>query len=111
MTAKGSPTTLVHSVYFALKDNSDRVIEQCIAQCDNYLADHPGLEYSFAGRRAAELNRQVNDDRFDVAVLVAFKDQPSHDSYQTADMHNEFIEKTRDGWEDVRVFDAAGPGA
>ncbi len=111
MTAKGSPTTLVHSVYFSLKDKSDLAIEHFIAQCDKYLADHPGIEYYFAGRRAAALNRPVNDDRFDVALLVAFKDQPSHDIYQTADMHNEFIEETRDGWEEVRVFDAAGPGA
>ncbi len=101
----------MHSVYFALKDKSDLAIEHFIAQCDKYLADHPGIEYYFAGRRVATLNRPVNDDRFDVALLVVFKDQPSHDIYQTADMHNEFIEKTRDGWEEVRVFDAAGPEA
>lgn len=108
MTAKGSPTTLVHSVYFALKDKSDLAIEHFIAQCDKYLADHPGIEYYFAGRRVANLDRPVNDDRFDVALLVVFQDRPSHDVYQAADMHREFIEKTRDGWEEVRVFDAAG---
>ena len=48
MATKGSPTTLVHSVYFTLKDKSDAAIEEFIALCDKNLSDHPGVEYYFA---------------------------------------------------------------
>lgn len=108
MTTKGSQTTLVHSVYFSLKDKSDAAIEQFIAQCDKYLADHAGVEYYFAGRRTADLNRPVNDDQFDVALLVAFADRSAHDVYQVSDLHREFIEETKPQWEGVRVFDVGG---
>ncbi|GAG46249.1 unnamed protein product [marine sediment metagenome] len=108
MTTKGSRTTLVHSVYFTLKDKSDEARDQFIGLCDKYLSDHPGVEYYFAGRRTADLDRAVNDGRFDVALLVVFKDRSAHDTYQTSDLHREFIEKTSPGWEEVRVFDAGG---
>ena len=108
MTAKGSRTTLAHSVYFTLKDKSDAAVEEFIGLCDKYLSDHPGVEYYFAGRRVADLDRPVNDGSFDVALLVVFKDRSAHDVYQTADLHREFIEKTMPGWEEVRVFDAGG---
>lgn len=111
MTIKASGTTLVHSVYFALKDKSALTIEHFIAQCDKYLTDHPGIEYYFAGRHVPDLNRPVNDHRFDVALLVVFKDRASHDIYQKSDMHCEFMEKNRDNWEEVRVFDAAAAQA
>ena len=80
MTIKGSSSTLVHGVYFALKDKSDAAIEQFIALCDEYLSDHPGVEYYFAGRRTGDLNRPVNDAKFDVALWVAFKDRAAHES-------------------------------
>ena len=108
MTAKGSRTTLAHSVYFTLKDKSDAAVEEFIGLCDKYLSDHPGVEYYFAGRRTADLDRSLNDVRFDVALLVVFKDRSAHDTYQVADLHREFIKKAMPGWEEVRVFDAGG---
>ena len=107
MTIKGGPGTLVHSVYFTLKDKSEAAVEAFIEFCDKNLSDHPGVEYYYAGRRVVDLNRPVNDTGFDVALLVVFKDRASHDAYQVADLHRAFIEQTKPGWEMVRVFDAS----
>jgi hypothetical protein len=37
---------------------------------------------------------------------VIFKDRASHDAYQTAPKHLQFIEENKPTWAKVRVFDS-----
>ncbi|OAI48358.1 stress responsive protein [Planctomycetaceae bacterium SCGC AG-212-F19] len=97
---------LVHDVYFTLKDNSPAARQVLIAACRKYLSQHPGTVSFACGTLAEELNREVNDRGFDVALHIAFEDQAAHDRYQEAPLHTQFIEENRDNWAKVRVFDS-----
>jgi hypothetical protein len=48
----------------------------------------------------------VNDQEFDVALYVIFKDKAAHDAYQVAATHQQFIEESKSNWKKVRVFDS-----
>lgn len=104
--AEKSENKLVHSVYFALNDNSAEAKEKLVAACKKYLTDHPGSVAFGVGTVASELARPVNDRDFDVSLYVVFKDKASHDVYQTAPRHLKFIEENKANWKKVRVFDA-----
>src|SRR5262249_6282175 len=103
--AKGP--SIVHGVYFTLKDNSPQAKEKLVAACKKYLTKHPGEVFFSAGTRVEELKRPVNDLEFDVALLIVFEDKRAHDQYQEASRHKQFIEENQDNWKKVRVFDAA----
>jgi hypothetical protein len=97
---------LAHMVFFTLKDRTPENREKLVAACKKYLNDHPGTIYFSAGARAEEFDREVNDRDFDVALHVVFKDKASHDRYQDAPRHLDFINENKDSWAKVRVFDS-----
>lgn len=97
---------LAHNVYFTLKDRSPQAIRSLVEACAKYLTAHPGTVFYACGTLEPELARPVNDRDFDVALHVIFKDRASHDKYQTADRHNQFIAEQKENWAKVRVFDS-----
>jgi heme-degrading monooxygenase HmoA len=97
---------LTHSVFFTLADSSDEKIQQLVDDCYKYLATADGLVSLHAGARIADLDREVNDDEFHVALITVFESREAHDAYQTVEDHKTFIERNKDNWEKVRVFDA-----
>jgi hypothetical protein len=97
---------LAHNVYFALKDNSADAKNKLVAACKKYLSKHPGEVFFAAGTLATELDRPVNDRDFDVALHIVFVDRASHDKYQDAPRHKQFIDENKDNWKKVRVFDS-----
>ncbi len=96
---------LVHNVYFTLKDSSDKAIENLIDECHTYLSDLPGLVDFSAGRLVPENNREVNVTDFHIGLHVIFSGKSFHDQYQDAKEHNIFVERNKDNWTQVRVFD------
>ena len=103
--AKGGPM-LSHDVYFSLKDNSPDAKKKLVAACKKYLKGHEGEVFFGAGPLAESLKRDVNDLQFDVALHIVFKDMASHDKYQVAKRHDQFIAENKDNWKKVRVFDS-----
>ena len=98
-------TRLAHHVFFTLNDRSDESIETLIAACQKHLTNHPGLVDFSVGRRAKDLDREVNGD-FDVSLHCIFDCRENHDLYQDAPRHHEFIEATRSMWANVLVMDS-----
>jgi hypothetical protein len=98
---------LVHNVFFALQDASPAARQRLLAACEKYLTKHPGIVYFACGVLAEELNREVNDREFDVALHIVFASQAAHDQYQDAPTHHQFIEENRANWKKVRVFDSS----
>ena len=94
-----------HMVYFTLKDKSPAKVDKLVEACQKYLSNHPGTVYFSAGT-LADMHREVNDRGFDVALNVVFDSQTSHDAYQAAERHLQFIEQQKSNWERVRVFDS-----
>jgi hypothetical protein len=97
---------LSHDVYFALKDNSAKAKQQLVDACKKYLSKHLGEVFFAVGTLAADLNREVNDRDFDVALHIVFTDQAAHDKYQDAERHQQFIGENKANWKKVRVFDS-----
>jgi hypothetical protein len=104
--AEEGATMLVHNVFFSLKDNSAESKKKLVDACKKYLTKHSGEVFFAAGTRAEDLNREVNDQDFDVGLHIVFKDKDSHDKYQDAERHKQFIEENRENWKKVRVFDS-----
>lgn len=96
----------VHSVYFTLIDKSDEKKQAVIDDANTYLAGLDGVLSLVCGVLAVELNREVNDQDFDVALHVQFKDQAAHDAYQVHPDHDIFVANNKDNWSQVRVFDS-----
>ncbi len=101
---------LCHDVYFTLVDRSPAAVEALVTACRRYLRDHPGVVYFSVGTLEPELDREVNDRGFDVALHVVFADRASHDAYQVVPDHLRFIEENRENWAHVRVFDSIVEG-
>lgn len=97
---------LVHNVYFKLKDPSEANVQALVAACNKYLNVQPGIVFFAAGSLVKELNREVNDQEWDVALHLVFDSKSSHDSYQNDPTHNQFIAENKPTWAKVRVFDS-----
>ncbi len=105
-TAAEPEKMLSHDVFFALTDNSPEAKAKLIAACKKYLSGHPGTIWFAAGPRGDEFQRGVNDQGFDVALHIVFKNKAAHDQYSKAERHMKFIEENKANWKKVRVFDS-----
>ena len=97
---------LAHDVYFSLTDNSPEAKEKLVAACKRDLSDQPGVVWFAAGPLAKELQRDVNDRDFDVALHFVFKTKAAHDQYQKSEKHLKLIEENKKNLKKVRVFDS-----
>ncbi len=97
---------LGHMVYFTLKDPTDENIQGLIASCQEHLNGHPGTVLFAAGSLVHDLDREVNDRDFHVALQLVFASRQDHDVYQVSQRHQTFIAANKESWAQVRVFDA-----
>jgi hypothetical protein len=107
---EGSPMMLAHNVFFSLNDPTPANRQKLVDACKKYLSNHPGTVF-FAAGTVADFDRPVNDRDFDVGLHLVFKDHASHDAYQTAPLHEQFIAENKADWKKVRVFDSNVVGA
>ncbi len=96
---------LAHQVFFTLKDRTDEAAENLLAECQQYLTGHPGMVDFAIGRREVDYQRPVNAD-YDVALHTVFATRPDHDAYQIAERHQQFVDRNKDNWAKVQVFDS-----
>ena len=98
---------LAHNVYFELNDRSPAARARLVADCYTYLKDHPGVTSFAAGAIVESHTRAVNVRDWDVGLHIVFVDKTHHDLYQKAPEHKTFLERNKDNWRTVRVFDTA----
>ncbi len=97
---------VAHMVFFTLADDTKENRDTLVAACQKYLTGHDGTVYFSAGSLAEDLDREVNDREFDVALHLVFANRKAHDKYQTHERHLKFIEENKHLWSIVRVFDS-----
>ena len=97
---------LTHCVFFTLKDGSPENRQSLLDDCNAYLRRPDGVVSLHAGLRVEDLTREVNDGDFDVSLVVVFDDRAAHDVYQDHPEHLAFIERNKETWKNVRVFDS-----
>ena len=96
-----------HNVFFTLNDDSPAQAETLVRECYEYLKGTDGVVAFSAGTRAAGYERDVNDVQFQVSLHMVFADRRSHDAYQSAPRHMEFVSRNKANWKKVRVFDSS----
>jgi hypothetical protein len=101
-----SNRAFAHDVYFTLNESTPETRQQLVDACETLLRGHEGAIFFAAGTRATEMKRDVNDTGFDVSLHIYFRDEAAQEAYQTHARHAEFIEKMKDNWKTVRVFDS-----
>jgi hypothetical protein len=97
---------LAHLVFFTLKERSVDARDAFVAACHKYLSDHPGVTHFSAGPRGESYVRPVNDQEFDVALVLVFATEADHDAYQVSPRHKAFLAEQSPHWASVRIFDA-----
>jgi len=97
---------LTHCVFFSLKDNTPENCQTLVDQCNEYLDRPDGVLSMHVGIRDGDLDREVNDSDFDVSLVIVFENRQMHDVYQDHPEHLTFIERNKQTWRNVRVFDA-----
>lgn len=95
----------LHNVYFSLTDQSSEAMQSLIDDCTTYLSTQAGVLSFSCGVLESELDRPVNDRNFNVSLHILFATRADHDAYQTEEQHQIFIDRNKDNWANVRVFD------
>lgn len=94
-----------HAVFFTLKNHDADSIRHLVDECKT-LEAYQGATHFNVGERGDGFDRPVNDQDFDVALYFVFKDRAAHDEYQAWPTHKAFIDRNKDSWARVRIFDS-----
>lgn len=97
---------LLHHVYFDLLEDDEAACASFAGQCRASLGGLGDIRSMTIATRAAELDRDVNDATYDVALVLTFVDRAAHDRYQVSSEHEQLIQALAPKIARVRVFDA-----
>ncbi len=95
----------IHVVYFWMKEGApETAVDQLAADCKEYLGAVKTVEKLYVGRPAGT-ERDVVDNSYAVNLIIHFKNKVAQDFYQQAELHKQFIERNKEHWERVQVYD------
>jgi hypothetical protein len=96
-----------HSVFFTLKDSSPEARAEFVKSCQKYLTGHEGaVSVSFGTIAGDVVEPDVSVRDFDVSLLVVFENKEAGQKYLVSPRHKEFVEKNKEKFAKVRVFDS-----
>jgi hypothetical protein len=94
-----------HTVFFWAKPGADEKARlQLETDCRELLTGIPTVRKLVAGTPAM-VDRPVVDNSYTVGLTVLFEDRAGHDVYQTHPLHLKFLERNKETWERVQVYD------
>ncbi len=103
--AKEKEIGFIHMVFFWInEDASGADVKQLMDDCKNLLGEIKTVKKVEVGKPAGT-ERDVVDNSYGVSLIVYFKDSAGHDHYQTAQKHLDFIERNKETWSKVQVYD------
>ena len=97
---------MIHTVFFWLKDG---LSDEQRASFESELAKLPAIETvarGVIGRPAPTSERPVTDHSFSFHLSLSFDSIADHDAYQIHPDHDVFVEKCKDLWDRVLVYDS-----
>ena len=97
---------LFHTVIFWLKKNLTSEEKDFFFTEVKRLGEIPSVENFLIGTPANTTKRPVIDDSYDCYLTVVLKDLLAHDQYQEDPIHLDFIDKCKNLWEKVVIYDA-----
>jgi len=94
----------IHTVYFWLKSEVSAEQRAEFSQAVAALGSIASVRECYAGQPIAS-ERAVVDDSFDVSLHLKFDTTVGHDAYQVDPKHDEFVDRYKDLWAKVTVYD------
>lgn len=95
-----------HGVYFTLKDGvSDAARDAQVKDAKVLLGQVDSVKWVDSGLRDPAADRDVNNQTFHIGLHVYFEDKAGLDAYIDHPKHVEYVEKYKENWETVEVFD------
>ena len=96
---------LIHTVFFWLKKSAPKSARAALLKdCKAYLKT-PSVRRLWAGPPAPTPARPVINATYDVGITVVFDGLAGHDAYQEHPRHLKFIERNKQHWRKVAVYD------
>jgi hypothetical protein len=93
-------------VFFQLLDLSDPAVDVFLDNCVKFLSGHDGQVHFSLGLRAIDIQRDVSDSAFDVAMHIVFENRGKYDDYAASQPHQDFITETAGMSTGRRVLDS-----
>lgn len=97
---------LVHTVVFWGKPNLSTAERAAFRAGLESLREIPAIEAIYIGSPADVPDRPVVDKSFVYCLTCVFSDVAGHNQYQTHPEHLAFVEKNKQYWERVQIYDA-----
>lgn len=98
----------MHCVFFTFKpDTPDAAIEGMVSDSYKILGQIPSVREVHAGRRDPRMTRDVNATDYTVGLVIVFDDKAGHDLYNDHPLHNQLVDKYKQHWAGVKVYDFA----
>ena len=95
----------IHTVFFWLHEGTPEDARgQLQDDCRTLLARIPTVRQLWAGPPAGT-PRDVVDNSYACGLTVVLDDRAGHDVYQDHPLHLEFIDRNREHWQRVQVYD------
>lgn len=96
-------------VFFWMKDPKDeKSVQNFIEGTRAFVRQIKEVKAYHVGRPAMT-DRPVVDNSYTVCLVAHFENKNGHDIYQDHPAHLQYIEKSKDLWEKVQVFDSMMP--
>ncbi len=98
--------TLVHHVYFWLKEPKNEAHKKQLVEALNELIKVKTIKVSHIGFPAGTESRDVVDHSYSVSYMVMFDCKADQDAYQIDPIHTSFVEENQHLWNKVIVYDS-----
>ncbi len=102
---KESKVNFYHVVYFWLKDTSETNKKTFLGYLNEYTSAIDVIQDAFIGTPAAT-DRPVIDNTYTFSMVMAFNSKADQDIYQEHPAHVAFVDKAKDMWSKVQVYDS-----
>lgn len=105
-TTKDTTGMLQHNVYFYLKPEVTTEQKQEFLKGLHELISISSIHHAEIGRPGATERREVVDHSFAYSIFTWFSTLEDHEIYQNHPDHKVFIEKYKNLWAEVKVYDS-----
>ncbi len=96
---------LVHSVYFWLKEGLSEEERAGFRAGLESLGGIPEVQALYVGAPADTPPRPVIESTYTYGLVVILAGMAEHDIYQEHPLHRQFLERFKDDWERIQVYD------
>lgn len=103
--AKKAPPYIHTVIFYIKKDAPDDAASQVIRDCHDLLEGIPSVRKLWAGRPAKKATPKVAVTDYQVGLMITFDNAKGLESYLVHPMHLEFVDRHKDSFEKVLVYD------